>query len=132
MTLASSGEELVRLIKGILGMETVISNVNLPNRGQMPGMPMGAIVETNCVFTNGFVDPIVSRPLPPAALSLVRQNSDNIDQLSDAIGKRDMKNIFNVFLHQPLCSGLSVEQAKKLFSAMCENTRDYLEPYFEF
>lgn len=129
--LENSGEELVRLLKGILGMETVISNVNLPNRGQMPGIPLGAIVETNCVFTNGFVDPIVSKPLPSAALSLVRANSDNIDLLSDAIAARDMEGIFAAFLHQPLCAKLSVGEARELFGEMCGNTRGYLEAYYE-
>lgn len=128
--LENSGEELVRLLRGILGMETVISNVNLPNRGQMPGIPLGAIVETNCVFTNGFVDPIVSKPLPSAALSLVRTNSDNIDLLSDAIAARDMEGIFAAFLHQPLCAKLSVGEARELFREMCGNTREYLDAYY--
>ncbi len=128
--LASSGEDLVRLLRGILGQEMVISNVNLPNRGQMPGIPEGAVVETNCVFTNGFVDPIVSKPLPSAALTLVRQNSDLIDLLSEGIGERDMDKIFSAFLQQPLCAKLSVGQARELFGIMCEHTRAYLEPYF--
>lgn len=131
VSLAPSGEELVRLLKGILGMETVISNVNLPNRGQMPGMPLGSIVETNCIFTNGFVDPVVSRPLPAGALSLVRESCDAIDLLSEGIAERDMEKIFGAFLHQPLCAGLSVGQARELFRIMCENTRPYLEPYYQ-
>lgn len=126
----ASGEELVRLLRGILGLETVVSNVNMPNRGQMPGMPLGSIVETNCVFTNGFVDPIVSKPLPKAALSLVRENCDNIDLLSEGIAERDMDKIFAAFLHQPLCAKLTVEQARELFHTMCENTRDYLAEYY--
>lgn len=125
--LNNSGEELVRLLRGILGLETVISNVNLPNRGQMPGIPEGSIVETNCVFTNGFVDPIVSKPLPEGALALVRQNSDNIDLLSDGIAGRDMGQIFEAFRRQPLCARLSAAQARELFGIMCENTRQYLE-----
>ncbi|MCD8223873.1 MAG: alpha-glucosidase/alpha-galactosidase [Clostridiales bacterium] len=128
--LAESGEELVRLLRGILGEKVVISNVNLPNRGQMPGIPSGAIVETNCIFTNGFVEPVVSKPLPSAALALVRANSDNIDILSDAIEERDMEKIFSAFLHQPSCAKLSIGQARELFRIMCENTRPYLEPYF--
>lgn len=128
--LAASGEELVRLLRGILGLELVISNVNLPNRGQMPGLPEGSIVETNCIFTNGFVDPIVSKPLPAGALALVRQNCDNIDLLSEAIAERNREKIFISFLHQPLCADLSVEQARELFHTMCKNTREYLEPYY--
>lgn len=120
----SSGEELVRLIRGILGLEVVVSNVNLPNRGQMPGMPFGTIVETNCVFTNGFVDPIVSKPLPDGALALVRRVSDTIDLLSDGIAERSYDKVLAAFLAQPLLGGLSPEEGRELFETMCGNVRE--------
>ena len=116
--LAPSGEALVDMLRGIMGLKTVITNVNLPNRGQMPGLPEGSIVETNCIFTNGFVDPIVSKPLPAGALALVRRNSDNIDLLSEGIAERDEKKIFAVFINQPLCAGLEFDKAIQLFNKM--------------
>lgn len=64
---AKSNEEAVDLMKAILGFKTVVSNVNTVNRGQMPQMPMGSIVETNCVFSNDNVCPVVARPLPQGA-----------------------------------------------------------------
>ena len=124
-----SGEELVRMLRGILGLEVVVTNVNLPNRGQMPGLPFGSIVETNCVFTNGFVDPIVSKPLPAGALALVRRNSDNIDLLDAGLAARDREMVFNSFLNQPLCDGLAVEDARELFGKMCDNVRDEGFPF---
>ncbi len=122
--LAPSGEALVTMLRGILGLETVITNVNLPNRGQMPGMPEGSIVETNCIFTNGFVDPIVSRPLPKGALALVRRNCDNIDLLSEGIAERDEDKIFASFVNQPLCAGLGMDQARELYDRMREKSRE--------
>ena len=127
-----TGEELVRLIRGILGLETVISNVNLPNRGQMPGIAQGSIVETNCVFTNGFVDPIVSKPLPTGALTLVRHNSDNIDLLDAAIARRSRKMLLEAFQNQLLCARLNNGEAEELFDLMCKNTKEYLTPYYDF
>ena len=125
-----SGEELVRMLRGIAGLETVVTNVNLPNRGQMPGMPEGSIVETNCIFTNGFVDPVVSKPLPAAAFALVRRNSDNIDLLSDGIAERDRQKIFAAFLNQPLCSGLTFGDAKTLFDEMWRELNQGSDPWF--
>lgn len=130
VTLQPSGEALVRLLRGILGLETVVSNVNLPNRGQMPGLPMGSIVETNCVFTNGFVKPITASPLPAGALALVRRASDNIDLLCDGIRERNVDKIFASFVNQSLCANLSLPDAEALFAAMCRNTSPYLSPYF--
>lgn len=130
VTLAPSGEELVRLLRALCGLDTVVSNVNLPNAGQMPGLPLGSIVETNCVFTNGLVKPVVSKPLPAGALALVQRNCANIDLLCDSIKQRDRNGIFAAFVAQPLCDGLSPKDARTLFDTMCRNTEAYLAPYY--
>ena len=128
--LKASGEELVSLLQAILGLKTVVSNVNMPNRGQMPGLPMGTIVETNCVFANGFVKPVTAKPLPAAALALVQRNAANIDLSCEGIRERNLNKLFLAFMNQPLCDGLTWEDGKALFREMCENTREYLAPYF--
>ena len=54
-----TGEEGVLLIKALLGLERVISNVNLPNTAlQIPNLPEDAVVETNAVFSHNSVRPI--------------------------------------------------------------------------
>ena len=128
--LAPSGEELVELLQAILGLKTVVSNVNMPNHGQMPGLPLGSIVETNCVFTNGFVKPITAKELPAGAMALVQRNCANIDLTCEGIRERNLYKIFAAFMNQPLCSNLSIEEGRTLFAAMCENTREYLAPYY--
>lgn len=128
--LAPSGEELVRLLRALCGLETVVSNVNLPNAGQMPGLPLGSVVETNCVFTNGLVKPVVSNPLPAGALALVQRACANVDLLCDSIRARDLAGVFASFMNQPLCGCLTQDQARALFRAMCDNTKEYLAPYY--
>lgn len=128
--LKKSDEECVALLKGILGFEKIVSNVNLPNRGQMPQMPLGAIVETNCVFTNDCVEPVVSRLLPPEVNSLVLRNCINIETTYEGIKERSLDKIFKAFVNQPLCSTLSQEDALVLFEKMVENTKSYLSPDF--
>ncbi len=129
--LKSSSEEAVRILKCLLGMGTLVSNVNLPNRGQMPQMPLGSIVETNCVFAHGLVKPVVSRPLPTAAANLVQRACLNIDTSCEGIRERDLDKVFAAFVNQPLCGTLTREQALDLFAGMCRNTREYLDPWFD-
>lgn len=126
-----SGEEAVELMKALLGFGTVVSNVNMPNRGQMPQLPMGSIVETNCVFSNDTVSPVLSRPLPEGALKLVARASDNIDLCYEGIKERNLSKIFDSFKNQALCLSLSEEDARKLFCEMCLGTRKYLDDYFD-
>jgi len=42
-----SGEEGVIQMKAILGLGDIVTNVNIPNYGQIPNLPIGAVVETN-------------------------------------------------------------------------------------
>lgn len=124
-----SPEEAVDLIKAILGFETIVSNVNMPNFGQVPGLPLGSIVETNCVFTNNMVKPIVSNKLPNEVLNMVYRNSENIETCYKGIKNRDLSVIFSSFVNQPLCSNLSLDDAFNLFKEMCYNTKEYLESF---
>ncbi len=128
--LRPSSEEAVDLLKALLGLTTVVSNVNLPNRGQMPQMPLGSVVETNCVFSHGQVKPVVSRPLPTAVAALVSRCCANIDVTCEGVRERNLDKLFAAFVNQPLCGALSLDQARDLFREMCENTRAYLEPYY--
>ncbi|MBQ7954511.1 MAG: alpha-glucosidase/alpha-galactosidase [Lachnospiraceae bacterium] len=126
-----SDEEAVELMKALLGGGTVVSNVNMPNRGQMPQMPLGSIVETNCVFSNDTVSPVVSRPLPTGASNLVYRCCVNIDNTYLGIKERDLDKIYQAFVNQALCNSLSMEESKELFREMCLNTREYLDPYYD-
>ena len=126
----NSGEELVRMLRALSGLETLVSNVNLPNVGQMPGMPLGSIVETNCVFTHGMVKPVTAKALPAGALALVQQACANVDLTCEGIRERNLDKLFAAFMNQALCSNLSLEDGRKLFDTMCENTKEYLAPYY--
>lgn len=128
--LQQSDEELIDLIKAILGMGTVVSNVNLPNSGQMPGLPLGSIVETNCVFSHNSVKPVAAKRLPAAAHALVMRACLNIESAYEGIVKRDLDRIFAAFMDQPLCAPLSLSDGRTLFRKMIENTRPFLEPYY--
>ncbi len=128
--LMPSGEEATDLMKAILGHKQVISNVNLPNTGQCPQLPMGSIIETNCIFTNNQVKPVVSKPLPLAVLHMVYKAANNIDTLYEGIKQRDFEKIFACFMNQALCSTLTLEEGRSLFKEMIKNTRTYLEDFY--
>lgn len=128
---SKSSEEAVELIKAICGLGKRISNVNVPNVGQMSNLPLGVIVETNCVFDTDEVRPIAAKPLPTAVANLVHQNAMNEETCFQGIKQRDFNVIFQSFVNQPTLSVLSVEQAKRLFVDMVLNTRKYLDEFFD-
>ncbi len=129
--LKKSSEEAVELMKALLGFGTRVSNVNMPNLGQMPQMPLGSIVETNCVFSHDQLRPVMAKPLPVAVANMVYRSCANIDSCYEGIRDRDLEKIYLSFANQALCGGLSPEQSRQLFKEMCENTREYLDPFYD-
>lgn len=126
-----SDEEVVELMKALLGLiPPMVSNANTVNVGQMPDLPLGSVVETNCVFSQNSLKPITAKRLPSSVNALVLRNAINIENTYYGIKNRDINQIFEAFVNQPLCSGLSLDDARELFNSMIDATRDYLEPYF--
>jgi alpha-galactosidase len=131
VTVQRSPEELIELMKAILGFGPVISNANTLNRGQMPQLPLGSVVEVNHVFDNDCVRPVLCNALPGPVSELVLQNAMNIENLYAGIRDRDLNVIFSSFMAQPLCSQLNRSRGEELFHEMIMNTAEYLEPWFD-
>ncbi len=128
-----SDEEVVELMKALLGLiPAKVSNANVVNVGQMSGLPIGSVVETNCVFSQDSLKPIVSRPLPGDVNALVLRNALNIENTYYGIKNRDSERIFEAFVNQPLCSSLSLVDARELFDSMIAATGNYLRDYYPF
>ena len=131
MTLKRSDEELIPLMKALLGLGPLRSNANVVNRGQMGEAPLGSVVETFCRFDRDEVTPLPSKPLPQGAADLVRRNAENLEALHEAIRARDLEAVFRVFLRQPLMSRLTEGEGLSLFREMVQATRDQLAPWYD-
>ncbi len=123
-----TGEEGVNQIRALLGLADLITNVNIPNVGQIPNLPLGAVVETNAVFRNDSVTPVFTGNIPVEIYPLISRVCAEQEALSEAIANRDLDKIFIAFANDPLVT-CNITEAKQLFSEMCENTRKYLTMY---
>lgn len=124
----NTGEEGVNQIRAILGLCDLVTNVNLPNVGQIPNLPLGAVVETNAVFRSDSVMPVMSGNIPESIYPLVSRICAEQEAVHTAITNRDVEGVFNVFVNDPLVD-LNTEDARKLFDEMVENTKEYLTMY---
>ena len=129
--LKRSDEELIALMKALLGLGPVVSNANVVNLGQVPQLPLGSVVENNCTFDRDRVTPLPAQPLPQGAAALVEQNARNIEALYAAIRARDLEAACRVFLAQPLLSRLDERQGRALFAKMVRATAGCLAPWYE-
>ncbi len=128
VTIRGTGEEGVQQIRAILGLRELVTNVNMPNVGQMPNMPLGAVVETNAAFRDDEVVPVMAGPVPQPIYPLVARICGEQEVLNDAIARRDVEAIFNAFANDPLVT-CSREEARELFKEMVLNTKEYLGSY---
>jgi len=121
-----SGEEGTTQIKALCGLTALVTNVNLPNVGQAAGLPLGAIVETNAVFSRDSVRPVFAGTLPPAVRGMMTHHAESQRDLVDAGLRKDLGLAFAVFLRDNLMT-LPITQAEELFAKMTTNTKAYLE-----
>jgi len=124
----NTDEEGVMQMRALLGLCELVTNVNLPNRGQIPNLPIGAVVETNAVFRAGSLDPVFAGPIPTEIYPLVSRVCAEQELVSEGIAERNLDKIFAAFINDPLVT-CSFEDAKKLFDEMCQNTKAYLTSY---
>ncbi|MCR5566281.1 MAG: alpha-glucosidase/alpha-galactosidase, partial [Clostridiales bacterium] len=75
--LKPSGEEGHLLLKALLGLENMVSNVNIPNRGQAPDLPSGAVVETNALFSCDRIEPVCAGSAPDGIRPLILRHIRN-------------------------------------------------------
>ena len=124
----NTGEEGVNQMRALLGLSDLVTNVNIPNEGQIPNLPLGAVVETNAIFTSDSVRPVMAGPVPKEIHSLVSRVCTEQEALSEAIANRDIEAIFEAFASDPLVT-CGLANARKLFDEMVDNTKKYLTDY---
>ena len=126
--LKGTGEDGVKLICAILGLEDKVSNVNLPNAGQIPNLPLGCTVETNAVFTADTVSPVMAGAVPESIYPLVSHAAGQTSAVVTAALERDLNKAYHAFACDPLVR-LSFADSRKLFDSMTGATRAYLKEY---
>ncbi|MCL2035536.1 MAG: alpha-glucosidase/alpha-galactosidase [Oscillospiraceae bacterium] len=121
-----SGEEGHLLIKALLGLGDIISNVNLPNKGQVSNLPVDVVVETNALFRRGEVLPVAAGAMPGNTLALTSRHVYNQENTLRAALGCDYSLALTTFLNDPLLEGITPADGEKLFYKMLTATRNYL------
>lgn len=125
MELNLSGEEGILIMKALLGLGNFITNLNIPNKGQIIGITSGAIVETNAVISSNSVQPVVAGKLPEEINNLIIRHALNQETTLKAAIRKDKDIAFRAFVNDPLVA-IKPQEAKELFEKMLQNTKKYL------
>ena len=126
INLKGSGEEGHLLLKALLGLGDIVSNVNVPNRGQCPDLPLGAVVETNALFGFDRIQPVMASPMPSGVLPLVTRHVQNQENALRAILTGDRALALATFMNDPQMGNVSLQDGEQLFDDMLNAQRDYV------
>ena len=102
LKIAQTGENGVKQIRSILGLDTLVTNVNMPNVGQIPNLPLGAVVETNAVFCACSVTPVMAGELPMNIYPLISRIVAAQELVVEAVVQRDIEKAFVAFSNDSL------------------------------
>jgi alpha-galactosidase len=84
-------EQVVEILKAIRDNQPRLFFANLPNQGQAPNLPMGAVVETPAVTDGRGIHPLQQQPLPTAAAGALATRFAWVETITEAAleGSRD-------------------------------------------
>jgi alpha-galactosidase/6-phospho-beta-glucosidase family protein len=116
-----SGEEYLRQMLALVGKGDFVTNVNMPNRGQMLKIPHGPVVETNAFFSHNSVQPVASGGLPDNVNWHVMRHVCNQESLVKSVFERDRDLAFQAFANDALVR-IPLDKAWNLFKTMVRKT----------
>ena len=126
--ICDTGEEGIMMMEALLGFGDMVTNVNIPNVGQIKNLPLGVVVETNATFRSDEVIPVMAGEIPANIYGLISRVVGVQEMTLDAAFKRDLNLAFQAFTLDPLVN-IRLDDAKTLFDEMIENTKEYLTMY---
>lgn len=125
LVLEPSGEEGVNMIRALVGLGDLVTNVNVENVGQISNTPLHAVVETNAHFSCADIRPLSAGTLPAGLAPLINQHIANQELIIEAALTGKMDLAFQAFFNDPT-NHLPIDTSWELFNRMLQGNRKYL------
>ena len=103
----------------------MVTNVNIPNSGQIKNLPLGSVVETNAFFSHNSIRPVDAGSIPENVLALIMPHVENHKMVLKAALTCDFELALKAFQNDPLVN-LNAEDCRTLLIQMIRNTKSYL------
>lgn len=122
----ATGEEGHLMMKALLGLGDMVTNVNIPNRGQIPNLPLGEVVETNALFRRDQISTVFAGNMDSDILGLTMRHVNNHQMILRAAQTCDRKLAFAAFMNDPQMGKVDVNDGQALFDDMLLAQKKYL------
>jgi alpha-galactosidase len=129
LKLESSNEEFVDILHGLTGDGPYVTNINLPNQGQVDGIDRGAAVETNAVVRSNHVKPVSAGGFPRPVRNMVQDHVDTIETVIEAARTGDVDKAFQGFAIDSQVQTLSPDDQYDLFGELFAAEEEFLSDW---
>lgn len=100
---------------------------NLPNRGQIPQLPLGAAVETPCLVDASGVQPVTVPDIPPQLVALMRSQINVHELVVQALMTEDRDHIYHAAMMDPhTAAELDLRQIRSMVDDLIAAHGDWL------
>ena len=123
--LERSGEEGINMLRALLGLGDLITNVNLENIGQISNAPLHSVVETNARFSHGNIRPLSAGALPAGIAPLINRHIANQELIIEAALTKNMDLAFQAFYSDPT-NLLPIDTSWELFNKLLIVNQKYM------
>jgi alpha-galactosidase/6-phospho-beta-glucosidase family protein len=127
--LESSGEEFLDILEGLTGDGPYVTNVNLPNSGQVSDIEQGPVVETNAVVRDNQVKPVNAGGFPRPVRSMVQGHVDTIETVIEAARTGDVDRAFQGFSIDDQVQTLTPGESRDLFGELFAAEIEFLDDW---
>jgi len=124
-----SGEEGLAQIRALVGLETLVTNVNMPNVGQIANLPKGHVVETNALFRKDSVEPVFSGTMPSTPRRMTLPHLKIHDALIEAFDKKSLAIAKAALRSDPSTSHLDDATLDRMFEDIAGKLKPALRHY---
>jgi alpha-galactosidase/6-phospho-beta-glucosidase family protein len=118
-------EQVIEIIRAIRANRPMTFFANLPNQGQAPNLPLGAVVEAPAVATGSGIRPVAQKPLPAAAAGVLASRFAWVDVVVEAALEKSRDKFIQALILDGAVS--SPDMAVALADDLLESQREYLE-----
>lgn len=122
---AGEHEQVVDIVQTIRHQTSEIYAINIPNRGHVPDLPLGAIVEAPAQMHNGVFTPLVQAPLGPAAAGMLASRYAWVDMIVEAALTQNRDAFFQALIIDG--SVASLPDVYAMGAALWTHTTSYID-----
>lgn len=120
-------EQLLQMMQSLIHDRREVFSVNLPNTGQAPCLPMGAVVECNAAAVGASFAALQADPLPPALVAKLAAKIAAVEITVDAAVKGSRQLMVEALLADGAVG--SPDLARTLVAELIDGHRAYLPQF---